>query len=290
MVSNPHGFSSGTQKALFRLALGHCYFPDCIKPIMEEVDNKPVVGVQIAHIRGAEPSAPRFDPAMTDEERASFPNLILLCQAHHTTIDRLAPADYPVALLEEWKRLNEPNGGVEALKGMTASTLETMIEAAVMKAGRTREVKVELSCGVETTSGVWAKLPFELLRKNPHLHGFAKQLCITVTNTGLTDVSVDGLHILSEHRGVEANPHYIPNVRVSELFPKLPFRLLNGDSKNWFVPFAALQIMQESLLREAPDVPIVAVFVVVLVATGEQAESLPVPWSEVAPLLSSTSG
>jgi hypothetical protein len=286
-VSNPHNFSSGTQKALFRLALGHCYFPECVKPIMEDVAGKPVVGVQIAHIRGAEPSAPRYDPAMTDEERASFPNLILLCQAHHTTIDRVSPDDYPVAMLEEWKQENEPNGGVEVLRGLTESTLETLIEAAVMKAGRTREVKVELSCGVETAPKGWTLLPFELLSKNPALDVFPKEFCITVANTGPTDVSVNGFHVLSEHEGVDGNPRYVPDVRFSEMYPQLPFRLLSGDSKTWFLPFEALEIMRNGLVTKAP--PIAGVFVVVLLATGEQAESLPVVWSEIEPLLSTTS-
>jgi hypothetical protein len=235
-------------------------------------------------------TAPRYDPSMTDEERASFPKLILLCQAHHTIIDRISPDDYPVGLLEKWKVENEPNGGVEALKGVNESTLEAFIEAAVLKAGRTREVKVELSCGVETEPRGWTILPFELLDKNPALNDLPKELCITVTNTGLTDVSLSGIQVLSEHEGVEANPRYIPNVHSSDMYPQLPSRLLNGESKTWFLPSAALEIMRNALRNQLPNLPIASVFVVALLATGEQAESLPLRWSEVEPLLTNIGG
>lgn len=255
---------------------------------MEDMDGKPVVGVQIAHIKGAEPSAPRYEITMTDEERAAFPNLVLLCQAHHTAIDRISPEDYPVAVLEAWKQQNEPNGGLEALRGLTESTLEGLIEAAVAKAGRVREAKVEISCGVQTGPAGWTAFPFEIVRNNESLHSLPKQLCVIVTNTGLTDVSFEGIQIFSEHQGTEGNPRYIPDVHPSELYPQFPFRLLNGDHKAWFVPFEALQIMEAAILNASGGRPISSVFVLVRLATGEQAESLPVLWSEIEPLLSAS--
>lgn len=285
-MSNAHSFSSGTEKALFRLALGNCYFPGCLKPIMEDVAGKPVVGVQIAHIKGAEPSAARYDITMTDEERAAFPNLILLCQAHHTAIDRVSPQDYPVETLKDWKQQNEPRGGVEALVGLTESTLEGLIEAAVAKSGRTREVKVEISCGVKTGPADWTILPFVMVGSNEVLDGLSKQLCVNVSNVGPTDVSVDGIQILTELDGVEGNPRYLPQVHFSEQYPRLPCRLLSGDSKKWFVPFEALQIMQRAILNATGDRPISNIFVLVQLATGEQTESLPVLWSDIEPLLS----
>ncbi|AFR30506.1 hypothetical protein [Arthrobacter sp. Rue61a] len=284
-MSNPHSFSSGTEKALFRLSVGNCYFPGCLKPIIEEVAGKPIVGVQIAHIRGAEPTAPRYDVNMTDEERAAFPNLILLCQPHHTTIDRVSPQDYSVETLEEWKKQNEPQGGVEALRGLTESTLEGLIEDAVEKSGRTRDVRVDISCGLQTGGAAWTTLPFEILSQNETLLGLPKQLCVNISNVGSTDVSVEAIQILTEHEGIEGNPRFLPNVRFSEQYPRLPYRLLNGASEKWFVPFAALQIMQAAILDATGGLSTSGIFVLVQLATGEESESFSVPWSLIEPIL-----
>ena len=40
---------------------------------------------------------------MTDADKGSYDNLILLCANCHTTIDK-APADFPDSLIREWKR------------------------------------------------------------------------------------------------------------------------------------------------------------------------------------------
>lgn len=91
---NPHAFTSGTQKALFRLARGTCYYPGCAREILTYESGEPLVDVQIAHIAAAEPGGPRFEPDMTDEQRRSIDNLILLCQAHHNLVDKVRPADF----------------------------------------------------------------------------------------------------------------------------------------------------------------------------------------------------
>lgn len=253
---------------------------------MEEVDGKPVVGIQIAHIKGAEPRAARYDPASTDEERAAFPNLILLCQAHHTTIDRISPDDYPVETLEAWKQKNEQDGGLESLHGLTESSLEDLIVAAVARTGRLREVKVEVSCAVQIDPNSWISTPFEIIGSNEELQARPKQLCVNISNVGPSDVSVDGLRILSEFEGVEGKPHYIPQVDSSDFYPQFPFRLLNGDARNWFVPFETLQIMRNGL-RKVTGVPTISnIFVVASLATGEHPESLPILWTDIEPLLS----
>jgi hypothetical protein len=109
---NPHSFTSGTEKALFRMTAGTCYFPNCETPVITNVNGTPIVGVEIAHIRGAEPGAARYDASMTDEERCDFRNLILLCTSHHKYVDRLAAAEHSVEVLAKWKRDNEPAEGV----------------------------------------------------------------------------------------------------------------------------------------------------------------------------------
>lgn len=252
---------------------------------MEEVGGKPVVGIQIAHIKGAEPSAARYDPTQTDEERAAFANLILLCQAHHTTIDRISPEDYPVEKLEVWKQKNEQDGGLEALQGLTESSLEELIVAAVARVGCLREVKVEVSCAVQISSNSWVSAPFEISDRNEALHARPKQLCVRVSNVGPSDVSVDGLQILSEFDGAKQKAHYIPEVVYSEHYPQFPFRLLNGDARNWLLPFEALRIMRNGILKQTGVSAISNIFVVASLATGEHCESLPILWTDIEPLI-----
>lgn len=59
-----------------------------------------------AHITAAASGGPRFDPAMSPEERRAIGNGIWLCSNCATKIDVDADA-YPTALLHEWKRIAE---------------------------------------------------------------------------------------------------------------------------------------------------------------------------------------
>ncbi len=49
----PRAYGSGVEKALYRLARGTCYFPDCAHPIFRVINGEPVVAVDIAEICGA---------------------------------------------------------------------------------------------------------------------------------------------------------------------------------------------------------------------------------------------
>jgi hypothetical protein len=58
---------------------------------------------QVCFIRGNRSGAARYDPRMTDEERNSFDNLILLCPKHHEWIDRREPKRFTVEVLSAMK-------------------------------------------------------------------------------------------------------------------------------------------------------------------------------------------
>ncbi|HEY6339019.1 MAG TPA: HNH endonuclease [Candidatus Sulfotelmatobacter sp.] len=62
---------------------------------------------EAAHISAARPGQARYNPAMTDAERSAAENGIWLCASCHTLIDKNGGADFPVALLQEWKRKHE---------------------------------------------------------------------------------------------------------------------------------------------------------------------------------------
>lgn len=92
-----------TVKHLFAVSRNRCAFPGCELPLVE--DSGTVTG-EIAHIRAASESGPRFDPIQTDEERHSFDNLVLLCGRHHKVID-FEVERYTTATLVQMKRLHE---------------------------------------------------------------------------------------------------------------------------------------------------------------------------------------
>jgi hypothetical protein len=103
----PRAYSAGTSLALYALANGNCYFPDCSARVVVFVEGHPVNNAQIAHVYGANPGSARYDPAMTDGERRSFANLILLCKSHHTLVDTVVPDQYDAATLLQWKAIRE---------------------------------------------------------------------------------------------------------------------------------------------------------------------------------------
>ncbi|WP_148660105.1 hypothetical protein [Streptomyces globisporus] len=72
------------QRKLFTYSGNECAWPECEQVLA------PVEGGwfgQIAHIRAAETGGPRFDEAMTNNQRREFGNLLLLCAKHHRLID-----------------------------------------------------------------------------------------------------------------------------------------------------------------------------------------------------------
>lgn len=186
---NPHIFTSGTEKALFRMCAGHCYFPGCDTPVITEVGGRPIVGVEIAHIRGAEPKAPRYDPGMTDDERRAFSNLILLCTPHHKFVDRVAPGEHPVDLLETWKLDNESAEGLGVFAPrLTEDTLLSLLEDFAASHAPVRSVDVELRGGLMTPPAGVATVPLPdlplLLAANPDLAGLARLVVTDIRNTG----------------------------------------------------------------------------------------------------------
>lgn len=94
-----------TVKTLFALSCNVCAIPACEMKLADPAWR----GVQadIAHIHGKRPSAPRYDPSMTDDDRRSFDNLLLVCPNHHRLIDLLNPDDYTAERLRQIKATHE---------------------------------------------------------------------------------------------------------------------------------------------------------------------------------------
>ena len=76
---------------------------DLIKPLQEGKKNH--VGV-MAHIEGEKSDSARYNPNMTDKERADYENLVLLCPTDHTIIDN-DEGEYTVEKLKQIKKEHE---------------------------------------------------------------------------------------------------------------------------------------------------------------------------------------
>jgi hypothetical protein len=101
-------FSAGTKELLPKRVGYRCSNPQCRQPTSGPQDDPTkVINVGVAaHITGASPDGPRYDPSLTSEQRCSVENGIWLCQ----TCGKLADNDesrYSVESLMEWKRIAE---------------------------------------------------------------------------------------------------------------------------------------------------------------------------------------
>jgi hypothetical protein len=98
-----------TIKRLFVLSNNRCAFPCCITTILTPAGS--VLG-KICHIHARSKGGARYVAKMTDEERNSFENLMLLCGTHHDVIDK-EPKIYTADLLREMKQSHEKKGRIE---------------------------------------------------------------------------------------------------------------------------------------------------------------------------------
>lgn len=92
-------------KKLFALSGNRCSIPGCAQPL---IDPSGTLLGKVAHIHAAEAGGPRFDPSMTNEQRRSFVNLMIVCGRHHDVIDDKAnEADFSAARLKKIKADHE---------------------------------------------------------------------------------------------------------------------------------------------------------------------------------------
>jgi len=123
MGKGPRNYSDLTIKRLYALSANSCAFPDC--PVVFTNPTNNTNFSNICHIEDAEEGG-RFNPNMTDIQRASFENLILLCPNHHKETENTEK--YTVDSLREMKQRHE---SLSISKGLTrnASMLKHAINA-----------------------------------------------------------------------------------------------------------------------------------------------------------------
>jgi hypothetical protein len=99
-------YSTYTIKRLYSLSGNRCAFPNCSVIFLSSENDLNLSN--ICHIEDANQSThklDRFNPKMTDKERADYKNLILLCPNHHKLTDD--PLVYTVQGLQKMKRDHE---------------------------------------------------------------------------------------------------------------------------------------------------------------------------------------
>lgn len=292
-MTGPRHYGVGTERALFRLARGRCYYPSCPVPILRMLDGQPVVNVEIGHIHGALPGSARYDRNMTDRQRASFENLLLLCTAHHKLVDRLAPDKHSPRLLHQWKADAEAEGGLDALRELDGlleeSRLAELIEQAVTRLGPTREVTVTLDGGMLHEAHQAVRYPLEgmreLLRLNETMRRAEQLVVVTVRNVGYSDITIESitLHcnftLQSRADDPEASLTLLGRNDFRWLNPEFPKRLLSGEALHWLTRLSTLAM----IARRSRDASFRSLHSRVDLGSGEAIDSKCVAW-DVLPL------
>ena len=101
-MAGPRDYTYKTIKRLYGLSGNQCAFPDCDERMANDENAK---NSNICHIEAANKGGERYNPKMTDAQRADYPNLILLCVQHH---DKTNDEErYTVDVLKEMKAKHE---------------------------------------------------------------------------------------------------------------------------------------------------------------------------------------
>ncbi len=136
-MSALRNYSDKTKKLLFARA-AFCGFPACRTPLTDRVGDANVVVAQIAHIRGLEPGAARYDRSMSAAQRNEYGNLILLCPTHHLAYVDAAPSAYTTEMILGWKAEQERwtlDRMRDEMPRVTFAELEIVMKAIVAQPG-----------------------------------------------------------------------------------------------------------------------------------------------------------
>jgi hypothetical protein len=98
-----------TFRELFLKSGNLCAYSNCDAPMMTE--DGVFVG-QLCHIEAAEPGGERFNPTMTNEDRRSASNLMLMCYPHHrqtNDVERYSAANLKRMKAAHERRFSRPD-------------------------------------------------------------------------------------------------------------------------------------------------------------------------------------
>lgn len=142
-------YSTRTKDRLKILSMNCCAHPECTATLLSEGG---ALVADICHIEAINPGGPRYndDPAITDNERNDYPNLILLCKNHHSIIDQKDEGGNPYYSTKQLK----------AMKQAHLDRVAAARESLFQKNGRSLLGKIIKQLSAYKTSKQPAKRPF----------------------------------------------------------------------------------------------------------------------------------
>ena len=131
-------YSEKTIKTLFAKSGNRCAFPECTSKIVTEKteESDSFISAQIAHIYASSTNGPRGQSVLSQREKNTPENLIILCPNHHMLVDS-QPNSYPPETLKAWKKAREQSSSVdtESLEILEKISRQTLIDCGRLEDG-----------------------------------------------------------------------------------------------------------------------------------------------------------
>lgn len=140
MANGPRDYSDKTIKRLFALSGNVCAFPGCTKTMVNQHNAK---DSNICHIEAANVGGERYNPNMSDEQRAGYDNLILLCVQHHDATND--ESIYTVEKMKEMKKNHESqflNQRINRNPSMLKNTITALSKIDLMNYPETQTLNI----------------------------------------------------------------------------------------------------------------------------------------------------
>jgi hypothetical protein len=199
------------------------------------------VSVQIAHIRSAKPTGPRYDPGYPKDKLNSDENLLLLCWTHHHPVDD-DESKYTTEELMEWKKnqVTDQGGFIvqdDDIMGITAR-LESSLDELVKATRLQMEVRfVGGRLGLPDIPTVVASDLdglSELEQRAGHLLRPGRLIGVSVVNRGSVGAEVQAAGIDIDHGPGQPGPWNFSYVSNNLTQWKIPDRVDGNATRSWF--------------------------------------------------------
>ena len=273
-----HEYPSDTEKALLTLSRETCYFPRCSHSVIRFIENEPVADIEMAHIREDELGSPRYDATIDCNSSRLFSNLLFLCKAHHTWVDKVHRERFSVEMLESWKASHERHWELmgDALGMITEKELPTALETVVRESPPCRSASVELGLGLATLDHFIEIAPDGFADFSQSHRDLGNRVAILrVKNGGFLPVVVECCSLNLIPLGPSLSASY-----WSTLFgTRFPFELSGGESGKWL--FSLDNVTTLVQLLESQNRKIECIVAEAVLASGERITSSPVSISSL---------
>ena len=209
-----------TLRELFLKSGNLCAFPNCTALMMNEAG---VFIGQVCHIEAAEPGGERFNPAMTNEQRRAYSNLMLMCYPHHRVTNDVV--QYPVERLQQIKadherRFSRPDRAIlERLTDWTTTVQPTRVQnlRQLNEVLQWNQSDLELAKSIAELNDYIERLQTVPIEVRRFLGEIAKRI-MRVRSTSAVDEVTRGTNILaSDIRSAFSLPGHTLQERVQQL-------------------------------------------------------------------------